>query len=64
MRKNKDSVTPIEITLGTRIRNNREMSNPALKLRIDRPYSDINVVNSLYARIILVLQQSALPQNF
>ncbi|MEE9377565.1 MAG: hypothetical protein V3V33_05970 [Candidatus Lokiarchaeia archaeon] len=35
MKRNKDSETPIEITPGTKIRNNREMKNPALKLRTE-----------------------------
>lgn len=35
MKKNINSETPLERTLGTKIRNNREMSNPALKLKIE-----------------------------
>jgi len=39
MKRNKNSEFPKEfpkeITLGTKIRNNREMSNPELKLRIE-----------------------------
>lgn len=35
MKRNKNSETPIEITPGTKIRNNREMKNPALKLRTE-----------------------------